>query len=276
VNTKPVRVCSRIARGRAAREDHRGGSAGYATFLESYAVDKAKRTCGFDQVGRKGPSPVDVLSQHHRHGARRHRHDPQREPRDDRHAARPHRRTERRAPERRAFTASRRGCSSTTWPETEAIDVVAKTIAELLAKSGCTGPRVAKVEPPLPPPGPGSTVDVGGSGAPPDESYRAEAEALNEQGKDKLQNADMPGALASFQQAVVLLPDARYQFNVCLTFEAEERGTGRRVQTGARDESRAALDPEDRSPPRATGATQVSASISARRARRSRRCRNRR
>ena len=56
-----------------------------------------------------------------------------------------------------------------------------------------------------------------------DESHRAEAEALNEQGKDKLRSADITGALASFQQAVVLLPDPRYEYNVCLAFEAQQQ-----------------------------------------------------
>jgi hypothetical protein len=106
-------------------------------------------------------------------------------------------------------------------PESEAVNVVAKTIADILAKSGCSGPRIARVEPPAPPP----TPDPGqGSGAPPpDESHRAEAEALNDAGKEKLQTADMQGALVSFQQANQMLPDARYEFNVCLALEAQEQ-----------------------------------------------------
>lgn len=106
-------------------------------------------------------------------------------------------------------------------PESEAVEVVAKTVADVLAKSGCSGPRIAKaaptpVEPPPPPPGDGSA-------APPDEAKLAQADALNEQGKDKLRSADVQGALASFQQAVALVPDPRYQFNVCLTLEAAEQ-----------------------------------------------------
>jgi hypothetical protein len=114
-------------------------------------------------------------------------------------------------------------------PETEAIDVVAKAVVETLAKSGCTGPRVARVEPP---PQQGSNAVLtsnegsGGTAPPPpgiDESKRPDAEKLNDQGKDQLQNADMQGALVSFQQAVALIPDARYEFNICLTFEAQEQ-----------------------------------------------------
>ena len=108
-------------------------------------------------------------------------------------------------------------------PENEAINVVAKTIADMLAKSGCSGPRVARVEPATPPTPPDPATNQG-SGAPqPDESHRAEAEALNDAGKEKLQTADMQGALVSFQQANQVLPDPRYEFNVCLALEAQEQ-----------------------------------------------------
>ncbi len=109
-------------------------------------------------------------------------------------------------------------------PENEAIDVVAKSVADLLAKSGCSGPRVARVEPPpAPDPKPGTGSGSAGGPPPPDESHRADAEKLNEAGKDKLRGADIQGALASFQQANAVLPDPRYQFNVCLAFEAGEQ-----------------------------------------------------
>ncbi len=123
-------------------------------------------------------------------------------------------------------------------PEGEAMDVVAKAVVDLLVKSGCSGPRIARVDPPPPPPrplpgnptnnasnltppppGPGSA----GNPPPPDESKRTDAEALNESGKVKLHGADMPGALADFQQANALLPDARYEFNVCLVYEAQQQ-----------------------------------------------------
>ena len=118
-------------------------------------------------------------------------------------------------------------------PEGEALEEIAKSVADLLAKSGCSGPRLAKApEPPPaanPPPGPGSAAapppGPGSAAAPPvpDESKRADADALNAQGATKLQSADLPGALAAFQQANALLPDAKYEFNVCLTFEAQEQ-----------------------------------------------------
>lgn len=97
--------------------------------------------------------------------------------------------------------------------EGEAIGVVARSIVDLLGKSGCAGPRVAKAAPVVEPPKPDA----------PDESHRAEADALNDQGKEKLYANDAPGALSLFQQASAKLPDARYEFNVCLTFGVQER-----------------------------------------------------
>ena len=125
-------------------------------------------------------------------------------------------------------------------PEGEAMDVIAKAVVDLLVRSGCSGPRVARVEPaPLPPqpgnpnpgnpnpgnPNPGNPPGPGSAGnpPPPDETHRADAEALNDSGKVKLQGADMAGALSDFQKANLLLPDARYEFNVCLVFEAQQQ-----------------------------------------------------
>jgi hypothetical protein len=111
--------------------------------------------------------------------------------------------------------------------ENEAIGVIAKTVADILWKSGCSGPRVAKAPPPPPPgTGSGSATDPGtgsGSAAAPDESRRADAEKLNDQGKERLFAADTQGALGFFQQANQMLPDAKYQFNVCLALGAMER-----------------------------------------------------
>ena len=106
-------------------------------------------------------------------------------------------------------------------PENEAIDAIANTVADILSRSGCVGPRIARAQqpPPVTTPPPNT-----GSGAPKvDESQRAQAEALNQQGKEKLQTADLAGALAAFQQANTLVPDAKYQFNVCLAYEAQEQ-----------------------------------------------------
>jgi hypothetical protein len=125
-------------------------------------------------------------------------------------------------------------------PESEAIDIVAKTVADVLAKSGCSGPRIARVEPPGPQTagtGSGSSTgsaagsgsDGAGSGSgstsanTPDDKTRAQAETLNEQGKEKLRSANVDGALVAFQQANQLVPDPRYAYNVCLALEALEK-----------------------------------------------------
>jgi len=131
-------------------------------------------------------------------------------------------------------TATIRGQSSgmivnNNLPENQAIEVVADAIANLLTKSGCSGPRIARIDPP-PVPGPGPDVGPipnGGSNTastpPPDDATRQRAEALNEGGKEKLYGADLAGALALFQQANGMAPDPRYLFNVCLTLGAQEQ-----------------------------------------------------
>ncbi len=114
---------------------------------------------------------------------------------------------------------------SSVRPENESIDIVAKTVTDLLANSGCTGPRTARAEPLPPPPSkpPSGSGGGPGSAAPTDDPRRKEAETLNEQGKDKLRSADVKGAVAAFQQASTLAPDARYEFNLCLAYEAGEQ-----------------------------------------------------
>jgi hypothetical protein len=108
-------------------------------------------------------------------------------------------------------------------PELEAIDVVAKTVADVFWKSGCSGPRIAKVEPPpTPPPATGSGAGSSAE-APVDESHRAEAEKLNDDGKQKVFVADVQGALAAFQRAEALIPDARYEYNICSTLGLLEK-----------------------------------------------------
>jgi hypothetical protein len=105
-------------------------------------------------------------------------------------------------------------------PENEAIGIVAQTVGDVFTKSGCVGPRVAKAAPtpdtnPNPTPNPGGPVI--------DESKRPQAEQLNDQGKEKLYAADLQGALVLFQQAVATVPDAKYQFNVCIALGAQEQ-----------------------------------------------------
>jgi hypothetical protein len=203
-------------------------SQGQAMFLEAAVVDKLRQQCQFDQIVRPGAAPADVMLDLNITNVARGGGgwvtnsntaivDTLLVLSDGQNGE-------------LLGTARIKGKSSgmiinNSVPEREAIDAVAKSVADLLAKSGCSGPRVARSEPAEPPPthtgqGAGSGS---GSGSAPDESRRAEAETLNEQGKEKLRGADIPGALAAFQQANALVPDARYQYNVCLAFEAGEQ-----------------------------------------------------
>jgi tetratricopeptide (TPR) repeat protein len=122
-------------------------------------------------------------------------------------------------------------------PEREAIDVVAKTVGDLLASSGCKGPRVARVDTPPPPnptnptnPDPGPTkppiTTVSNPVTPTNppgvtDAQRQQAEDVNHQGSDKLRAADIAGAIADFQQALATVPDPKYAYNLCLALEAQ-------------------------------------------------------
>lgn len=199
--------------------------------LENTVASRLREKCGFQQVGPVGTAPADVIldlniTRHARGGSGWIRNANQVEidtllvlsdGQDGELLG----------------TATIRGKSSGTVinnapQENEAIAVISTSIADLLAKSGCSGPRIARVEPTSSGSG---TVGQGsaaqpeqGSAAPVvDESRRAEAEALNEQGKEKLFGADTAGALALFQQASSILPDPKYQFNVCVALGAAER-----------------------------------------------------
>jgi hypothetical protein len=119
-------------------------------------------------------------------------------------------------------------------PEEEAINAVADSIAQILVRSGCTGPRVARVRPTVHRPGqdqdPGETdpggdepgedpgsvelVSDGSGGA------MAKAEKENEEGKRLFRSADVAGAKTHFLAAIKLQRDPRFVFNLCLAEEA--------------------------------------------------------
>jgi hypothetical protein len=201
---------------------------GQAAFLEPAVTGWLRQQCGFEQVGHVGTNPVDVVLDltvtRAGRGGGGMISNPNTAVMDTLLVL-----TDGQTKEIMG-TARIHGQSSGmivngSKPEAEAVNIVAKTVAEILAKSGCSGPRTARVEAPPPPPTPDPTTNNGqGSAAPqPDETHRAEAEALNDAGKEKLQTADMQGALVSFQQANQVLPDPRYEFNVCLALEAQEQ-----------------------------------------------------
>ena len=107
-------------------------------------------------------------------------------------------------------------------PEEEAVNAVADSIANILVRSGCSGPRVARARPParrkLPPPeSVEGEVELVADQA---SDVVAKAEAENEEGKRLFRTADVPGAKLHFQAAIRLHRDARYVFNMCLAEEA--------------------------------------------------------
>lgn len=131
-------------------------------------------------------------------------------------------------------------------PENEAVEVVAKSIADLLAKSGCSGPRVARAEPAVATvpqtgsaagsgsdsgtatgsgdgAGSNGSTDTGPTTPAVDPAKRAQAEALKESGIEKLRGDNLTGALADLQQALALVPEPRYQYNICLVYEAMKK-----------------------------------------------------
>ncbi|MBA3538500.1 MAG: hypothetical protein H0T79_02625 [Deltaproteobacteria bacterium] len=202
-------------------------SQGHAMYLETAVINHLQQRCKFDQVGRASGAPADVLLDLNitnvARGGDGWVSNSSQASIDTLLVVSDGLNGE------LLGTARIRGKSSGMMlnnapPESEAIEVVAKTVADVLAKSGCSGPRIARAEPtPETPVEPPPVTPGEPSVVPPDESRRAEAEAINEDGKVKLRGADIPGAIAAFQQANALLPDARYQFNVCLALEAQER-----------------------------------------------------
>ena len=117
-------------------------------------------------------------------------------------------------------------------PEAQAIGAVARELGQMLTRSGCTGQRVARAPEPTEGEGGGAAgggeagggETGGGEGAGGvDPERAAQAEALNEQGKKQFLAGEMEQALGTFQQAAGLVPDARYQLNICLAYEALKR-----------------------------------------------------
>jgi len=100
-------------------------------------------------------------------------------------------------------------------PEQQALAVVSQQIGKILLKSGCTGPRIARVDP-VPEEKPQPKAEK------PEvtEEQIARAEDLNNQGKTYFRGAQVSQAKDAFQQAIELNPDPRYMMNLCLAHEA--------------------------------------------------------
>ena len=203
---------------------------GQAYYLETAVLDRVHRQCGFEGVTRYGTSPADLILDLNVTGAGRGGSGwitnsnlatidtllvlSDGQTGDLLGSARIH-------------GQSSQMAINNNNPEQQAVDVVAQTIGDMLTKSGCTGPRLAKATPPPPPSGdfgsaPGSGAGSGSSSTPPPpaDDHRAEADKLSDQGKDRFRAADLNGALALFQQANQLAPDPRYVLNECLAYEA--------------------------------------------------------
>jgi hypothetical protein len=106
-------------------------------------------------------------------------------------------------------------------PEEEAINAVADSIAQILIRSGCTGPRVARARPPADDPTDGGADGTGVELASHEQSETAiRAEAENEEGKRLFRTADVAAAKTRFRAAIRLHRDPRYVFNLCLAEEA--------------------------------------------------------
>ena len=95
-------------------------------------------------------------------------------------------------------------------PENQALIAVAKRVTAILSKSGCEGARVADPVQPVQPTQPaGVTAE-----------QVAQAEAANNEGKRLFRAAEIPSAKEQFLQAIQIVPDPKYQFNLCLAHEA--------------------------------------------------------
>lgn len=203
---------------------------GQAYYLENAVLDRLHRTCGFESVTRAGGAPTDLILDLNVVAAGRGGSgwiqnanlatiDTLLVLSDGSNGEL--------LGSARIHGQSSQMALNTSNPEQQAVDVVAQTIGDILGKSGCGGPRLAKVAPPPPPPNTGSATAPGqGSGsavATSGDGHRADADKLNDQGKDKFRTADLNGALAMFEQANNVDPDPRYVLNICLAYEALEK-----------------------------------------------------
>jgi hypothetical protein len=100
-------------------------------------------------------------------------------------------------------------------PERQAVGVVADSVAKLLDLSGCA---LARVEP-EPEPEPQPQPDPPGV----DPETIAQAEAANDEGKKLFKAAKIDAAVGKFREAIALVPDPRFHFNLCFSLEALKR-----------------------------------------------------
>lgn len=108
----------------------------------------------------------------------------------------------------------------------EAIEQTVNRVQRFLADSGCQvhPPGYASAGP--------STVSPGGNVAPPGTQAPAgagpalQAEGLNQEGKDLYKAKSYAAAAEKFRAAATLVPDARYDLNLCLALKATKDWAG--------------------------------------------------
>jgi len=97
-------------------------------------------------------------------------------------------------------------------PENQALVAVAKRVTAILATSGCVGQRLARAPAPLAPQAPAPPAGIS-------PEQLAQAEAANNEGKRLFRAADIAAAKEQFLRAISIVPDPRYEFNLCLAHE---------------------------------------------------------
>jgi hypothetical protein len=118
-----------------------------------------------------------------------------------------------------------------TDPYTQALTAAADKLSEVMVKAGCGKPRQERIveappQPPVQPP-----VGVTDAGVPVDPTQPtgpsaedlARATQLNDQGKQAFRSGDAATAEARFAEAVKLVQDPRYYFNLCLSRESQKK-----------------------------------------------------
>jgi len=113
-------------------------------------------------------------------------------------------------------------------PENQAVDAVAQQVVAMMRNSGCELERVARPvtedpEPPLAPIDPEDPDIAGDPAKKAQAEARAQAEALNDEGKSMFRTGNLDGAAGKFREAITTSPDPRYYFNLCFAYEQLKR-----------------------------------------------------
>ena len=110
----------------------------------------------------------------------------------------------------------------------EAIEQTVNRVQRFLADSGCQvhPPGYAAAGPVTGPDAPGGNVAPPGTQAPAGAGPALQAEGLNQEGKDLYKAKSYAAAAEKFRAAASLVPDARYDLNLCLALKATKDWPG--------------------------------------------------